>query len=208
MTGHIDERSIALLAGDDLEPRRKAEIIKHLLECITCRRMLDAYQEERECLAQLKEQSVTAYDCASLSRSILFIESRRTQSTGASLRWAVSGAALLIMAITSLMVWNRISTQNPTEQTPHLAQYSPTAKQPEIGPAKSENLAERIYRPKQKPKKSWDASEQKNPGAPVERIPVAVESQVQADTSDEGDDIVIRLETENPNVSIFWLASR
>jgi hypothetical protein len=209
MNQHINEQSIALLAGDDLDLKRKAEIFRHLDGCMACRRMLDEYREERECLAQMREQSVTASDCALIKYSISrLIGARRTRSIGSSLRWAVSVSILLVIAATFLLTWNRTGTLLPLEQASHPVPYRPIEKQPAIGLIKSESITQGIYPDRQKSKKSRDLPKQRHSLTPVAGILSAVESQDQADKSDRGDDIVILLETEDPNVSIFWLASR
>ncbi len=210
MNGHILEEKIALLAGGDLGDKETAELERHLSECGTCSARVENYREDRRALSVLREAGIDECDCDSVRRSVMqqLPMERRFRLGFAPLRWALLSAAVLIAAVIGIGYWSR--TPGPQRAGSPQAgerQVEPKPAKPalragataETGPARP-SAARVAVMPRVPQRKS----------SPVPSLPavnIAAETAAIARRPQVQDEVIIKLETSDPNVVIIWLAS-
>jgi hypothetical protein len=206
MKRHIDEQYLALLAGDDLDPKRKAEVLEHLADCPRCRQILDAFLDDRKYLATLKEQSTGVFDHAMLRHpALITMEPGKKTVNRLSLRWAVSMASLLIVVMISFLFLGRNKIFERSAGLVSATMQSFPEKKSIVSPMESNKARIRIYPKRQLSKKLPHSYKPKN--AAVQEVSVLPGSNAATNPLRVDNDIVIRLETEDPNISIIWLAN-
>jgi len=218
MKGHIVEEEIALLAGDDIEAARRAELELHMSNCQACTSLLESYREDRQAMATLRGDGLRAADYASVGESVLAAikegigTARRIPAIWVPLRWVALAAAVLIAATIGIW-WMKNSKPVPVAAVPapkdqvrvaaaklpgapvrQEAGRSPTALKSSKAPDAQ------VERAQVRPRKTESETSPHATGivpilpAPAERAPVL-------------DDVVIKMETADPNVIIIWLSS-
>jgi hypothetical protein len=214
MKGHIEERKLALLAGGDLDPKKSSGVTRHLADCSACSARLKRYQEGREAMSVLRDSGIEARDFAAVRQSVLArIQGKQVSRREPSawrrfgwLQWAARAAAVLFAAAIGTWLWR--SAPAPPAPGPaasaSMAQVGQTqapGKTP-AKPAAKQSLALNVERRTQASSRSV-TSGRSLPGARVGDSLEAPEAALPAP-----DDVIIRMETSDPNVIIVWLASQ
>ena len=213
MKGHIEEETIALLAGDDLSTRKAHDLARHLAECRTCSAMLGRYREERQAITVLRDASIDAADFDSVRRSVMTRLRNQTAPRfriGMMMRWGAV-AALILTAATIGLMWRREipAAHNPSASRP--AAEAPPGRAP---------VPERIEAPRdikssaaaavhlgtapRAQKHSIAPNQVARSAQPLTPPPIA---NAQVEARPAPDRIAVKLETPDPNIIIIWLAS-
>jgi anti-sigma factor RsiW len=218
MKRHIEEGKIALLAGGDLDPGKASGLAGHLAECSACSALLERYREGKEAISAIREFGIEAGDCDAVRQSVLAriqgkqvsrLESFTLRRFGA-LQWGALAAGALVAI--SLAMWRWRST--PAAQVSEPAGPAGTAQvgrtpvageihpRPVVAPVTQQSSAQKVNGRPQAPSRGVpiDRSLQ---GARVRDSLVTPEPQPPVP-----DDVLVKLETSDPNVIIIWLASQ
>jgi hypothetical protein len=218
MKRHVEEGKIALLAGGDLNPGKASDLAGHLAKCPACSARLQRYRESREAMSAFRDAGIEASDFDAVRQSVLAriqgeqvsrFRSFAWRRLGA-LQWGALAAAILIAAAVGTWRWRSA----PAPQVSELAAPGGTAeagKTPASGKTQAKPAVEQVA------KEIMASKVEKRPQAPSQSVsidpslqaahvtdsPVAPEPQPPA-----LDDVVLKLETSDPNVIIIWLASQ
>jgi anti-sigma factor RsiW len=218
MKGHIEERKLALLAGGDLDPGKSSGLARHLAECPACSARLQRYREGREAMSALRDSGIETSDLDAVRQSVL----ARIQGKQVArwepfawrrfglLRWDALAATVLIAVAVGTWLWR----STPARRIPGPAASASIAQvgqtqvpgethaKPAVEPVTNQSSALKVETRPEAPGRSLtiDRSLQR---ARVRESLVAPEPAPRAP-----DDVVIRLETSDPNVIIIWLASQ
>ncbi len=211
MKGHLEESDIALLAAGEAGAGGVTGGARHLAECPACAARLENYKRDRRSLAEMRESAITASDFDRLRQSVLdhIRQTGSRPSSFAFYRWAALAAAVLVASAVGIW-WNQ---RTPTPQQSQLsvpaapaADDRATAKlQPDAGSSEApvtrrveeDRLSQASRAPKPKPASdrfTHEIQAASVPSLPVPSPPVQ-------------DDVVMKLETSDPNITIIWLAS-
>ena len=207
MIAHIGEESIALLAGDDLDPKQRADIERHLSACSECRGALEEYRRARESLAALRDKDISASDYAWVRRSVL------EQVTGTKahvpfLRWIALAVTLLVLGVALRALWNRTHSpisiaQRPVKESPGPVAGQEAARRP--APAQTPVTSRSVTR--QPARRLHELAQRRRFDTPERALEASAAVQTVASKAPVLDDIAVKLETEDPNVIIIWLSS-
>lgn len=210
MKEHIEEQDFALLAGGELDARGKPDLARHLAVCPACISRLETYRKDRRNLADLRGAGVAAGDFDRVRHSVMNHlrdqEARRFSSAG--FRWGVLTAFILISAALGAIWWQNVPAPPPTIRASSgvPAQITQPAAQPlsstDGGIHPTEKRAEAA-----EPAQAVRIQRQRPPAAASPSVAVADGSSIPAPPATEQDDVVMKLETSDPNVIIIWLAS-
>jgi anti-sigma factor RsiW len=218
MKRHIEEGKIALLAGGDLDPGKASDLAGHLAECPACSALLQRYREGKEAISALRNAGIEASDFDAVRQSVLArvqgkqvsrLESFTLRRFGA-LQWGALAATVLIAVAVGTWRWRSTPAAQVSEpaapagtaqvgRTPVPGEIHP---RPVVEPVTRQSSAQNVNRRPQAPSRSVpiDRSLQ---GARVRDSLVMPEPQPPAP-----DDVLVKLETSDPNVIIIWLASQ
>ena len=206
MSGHIGEEKLALLAGGDLGGWRASGLARHLRECPDCAARLKSYREERRALAALRDTGIDAGDFDHVRQAVL----TRLREEGAPhfrfhrFQWVALAAAILITVTVGTWWWTNVPAPQQAQLarpvSPHvepppavsITQAAPIAK---AAPGQAITTVRHVRATRQKPART--------PAVP----PIDIAGNVPAPPQPPLDDVVIKLETSDPNVIIIWLAS-
>ncbi len=208
MREHIGEESIALLAGDDLDPKQRAGAEGHLSACAQCRGTLEEYRRSRESLAALRGKDISASDYAWVRRSVLE-QAAGTRAQVALLRWIIAAVALLVFGVAVHTLWKRTHTPTNIVQRPVNESPGSVAGQAAVGhPVPAEAPVPSRSFSRQPAKRLHEVARQRRSVTPVSVLEASAPAQNVAGKVPVLDDIAVKLETEDPNVIIIWLSSR
>jgi len=209
MKRHIEGEKIALLAGGDLDAQKVPGLTEHLAECPACLARLQRYRESREAMSALRDSGIEASDFDAVRQSVLAriqgkqavrLEPFAWRRFGA-LQWGALAAVILIAAVIGTWRWRSAPEPQVSAPGPR-AGTAEAAKKPAVQQVAKETMASKVGKRPQAPSRSAtiDPSLQ---GARARNSLVVPEPQPPA-----LDDVVIKLETSDPNVIIIWLASQ
>ncbi len=211
MSGHINEEEIALLAGNDLGAEAAHEFSRHIASCPDCATRLAAYCAGRQSMAALRETGIGAGEFDVVRQSVLqrIDRERVSHHQFGMLQWGALAAALLIAVGAGTWWWKSapspgvVETSRPAapaqeERVPvPLENRMVPTTQP---PANQASAMKPAKRPRvEMPKPAIQ------PFAPA--INIAEQGSSPAHQPVALDDVVMKLETSDPNVIIIWLAS-
>lgn len=211
MSGHIREEKIALLAGGELDAREMPELALHLSGCPTCAARVKSFREDRQALATLRESGVGDSDFDHVRRSVMqqLPAERFPHFRMGLLQWGALAAAVLAMAVIGTWYWNRGPAPQRSELSGPAGRTRVELTQPQpVRPAvpldKTVVNQPRVAKPARilRPPR-----QQSTAGSSLPATNVAVEFSAAAQKPLVRDDVVIKLETPDPNVVIIWLAS-
>ena len=175
------EERIALHAGGDLPPAEAAEVERHLRECAGCQMLASGLKQS---LAVLKEAHAeplaAAHFLAVRARVVAELGNQRRQGA----LWArrrLWGYGLAAVAVALLVMLALRPGRTPERRTPVGAVNRPpvvAARGPVVPPPPRRRVARRVVRP---------------PSVPV---------------SPDPEPLIVKLQTDDPNVVIYWIADR
>lgn len=218
MKRHIEEEKIALLAGGDLDPGKASGLAGHLAECPACSARLQRYRESKEAMSVFRDAGIEASDFDAVRQSVLAriqgkqvsrLESFAWRRFGA-LQWGALAAAILIAVAVGTWRWR-------SAPAPQVSELVAPARTAEVGgtPASGETHAKPAV--EQVTKDIMASKVEKRPQAPSRRVTIdpslgaarVKDSLVTPEPQPPAvDDVVMKLETSDPNVIIIWLASQ
>ena len=191
------ERILPLLAGDELEGRRKGEIEEHLAGCEMCRLLQGDLLRGRAWIASIPVPPLGEAESGELRRGVWReIESRGLRAEGVASRYrrfAVSSAAALLAAVlVGLAVLSR-GRPGPAASPPAAAvPAAPERMVMAVAPARTVEEVEESAAPEPVPAKARPLR------ARAGRHTGAVPSEV----------VKIEFQTANPDVRIIWLVKK
>jgi hypothetical protein len=212
MKGHIEEETIALLAGDDLSTRKALDVTRHLAGCPACSAKVERYRAGRHEMAALRGADIGAADFEDVRRSVLTrlrYQSAPRFRVGTFVRWGAASAVILTAATTGVM-WRREIPATHSTRGSMSATEAPSGRIP--GPDKIE--APRDIRPtaaaevhlgsaRKAPKHSTAPNREARSVEPFTLPPV---ESAQVEARPALDRVAIKMETPDTNVIIIWLA--
>lgn len=213
MKGHIEEETIALLAGDDLSKRRAHDLARHLAGCPACSAKVERYRAGRHEMAALRGASIGAGDFEDVRRSVL--TRLRDQNAprfkvGTFMRWGAAAAVILTAATIGVMWRREIPAANstrgsmPATETPSGRIPFPDKVEAPCDIRSSAAVEVHLGTAQKAPKHSTAPNREARSAEPF-TLPPADSAQVEARPA--LDRVAIKLETPDPNVVIIWLAS-
>ncbi len=206
------ESKIALLASGDLPAGETKAVAKHLADCASCRELLDDFRVDRYSLGSLKAEEIDRAERLAV-RSAVLARIKRDSRSGewfASLVRPASWGAAVLAVLVLLIFWPRPSFVPPTPPGKTSVAESRNPRTPDkVLPAivpggGNEPVAPVAERGNQGAKRRGDAIFK--PGA-EQNTAMAVRVNHVEMSEPAADDIAIKLETDDPNVVIIWLAS-
>jgi len=204
MNRHIREEQLALFAGGDLKEKEALRLGHHLSGCPACRERVESYRGDREELSALRETGIDESDLEFVRRSVLsrLPAERQAGFRFTPLSWGTLAAAILVSAAIGIRYWSRV----PAEQYPGLPE---PARRTQAEPARTAPA-----RQDASPARTAAAKSSKVPRIPRQlasatlSLPaVAAAGRPAAPAQSMQDEVIIKLETSDPNVVIIWLAS-
>ncbi len=218
MRGHINEKDLALLAGGDLEAAGQSEFKRHLAECETCAGVLQNYHEDREAMGRLRMRDLRAGDYAAVRESVLARirsgDAIRTAPTRLlMLRWGALAAGTVVALIFCLW-WVRGPKSVPAPSGPlqrDQAKTEPNA--PSVRDSILQNaavpgtIAEDLNPPRMRNGRAPARLRRTETQMRTQTAAAARSAQDEESRVPVLDDVVVKLETEDPNVIIIWLNS-
>ncbi len=211
MNGHIQEEKLAMLAGGDLRDKEAFDLERHLHECPACSARLKSYREDRRSLSALRETGVDERDYDSVRRSVMqrLQTERSFRFRFAQLRWGALAATILIAAVIGIGYWSRIPAPQrvglPEPVTrPQLEPSQAKPRRPSVSLGEMAATLPTVPRPTKIPR-APQPSVTTGSSPPAMNVPaLAVASSQMPQVQDE---VIMKLETSDPNVVIIWLAS-
>lgn len=218
MRGHIGEKELALLAGGELEAAGRPEFKRHLTECEACASALASYRADRKAMGTLRMRDLGAGDYAAVRESVMArIRGGDTAPTAPPallmLRWGTLAAGAIV-ALMLCVWWVRGSKSIPVgfeslERAPAKTEAGAPAARESV--RREERVSGALTQNSRSPK--IRAERARAPMRKTEaQIPVQAATSVQsipaaASRTPNLDDVVVKLETADPNVIIIWLNS-
>ena len=212
MKGHIEEETLALLAGDDLSAGKAHDLARHLAECPACSAEVARYRAGRHEMRALRGAGIGADDFEDVSRVVL--TRLRDQKApgfhpGIFVRWGAA-AAVILTAVTIGVMWrhdipatNKTSATTVTE-TPSGRLTVPDKIETAHGLGASGVAEVHPESTGKAPKHSIASNRIARSAVPFAPPPV---ENLKAEMRPALDRVAIKLETPDPNVIIIWLAS-
>jgi hypothetical protein len=217
MKGHIEEEKIALLAGGDLAASELTAAAAHVAQCVSCSAVLESYRQRRQAMAAFRDSGISAGDFADIRRSVLERlpgESRPhfrffTRPLLTPLRYGALAALLLAAVTIGTYTWKRAHAPQLAERAASIKISPRESVPPSPGsrmdlPAKPVAAQTAAQNPYRQARRGRQATAITTALPPAE---AAVDPQTQSHQATMLDDVVMKLETSDPNVIIIWLAS-
>jgi len=214
--GHVEEEKIALLAGGDLKAKEADDLAGHIAACQACSARLKRYQEGLVAFASLRDAGLGERDFDDVRRSVLYrLKEKRAPRfwLGTSLRWGALAAGIVMIVVMGAWWRTRMPAVHVSSthisgsglSSGHTRELStaviakkvkpptPAIKHPRIARNAVTPSSTKVHVPQSGGQPAF-AQIGSSLAAPVESKPVL-------------DRIAIKLETQDPNVIIIWLAS-
>ncbi len=205
------ESWIALAAGGDLQPRRARRLEQHLAACERCREYAEAMTSAREVFHALGEEVVWDADFQAVRTAVMSRVAGEQVRPAFDWRW-VFAPAVAAVGVLVVMLWSGVIEPRPPEWRGPIARDG----RPER-PPQAEGLphqADTEPRPVGSGSPQWRGPMAREMGLAVTKVQSRATGPrhsrtrpaIQAFAPREPDgDIVVRLETNDPKVVIYWV---
>ncbi len=219
------ESWIALAAGGDLHPRRVRRLEQHLAACENCREYAAAMADAREAFHALGQEVVWDADVQAVRTAVMSRVAEEQHRPRSGWRWMLAPAAATAALI--LMLWSGVIEPRPFEErgpigrvarppqaegVPHPRSVNETALAAARQPLPRGRGSASVTEPR--PSGSGSLQSRHDAGLAVTNIQSRAAEprysrtrpaiQVIAPRDPDGD-IVVRLETSDPKVVIYWV---
>ena len=174
------EERIALHAGGDLPPAEAAEVERHLRECAGCQVLASGLKQSLALLKEAHHQPLAAAHFSAV-RARVVAELEQQRRRGALWARRAWGYGLAAVAVAVLAMLALRPGRTPERRAPIVAVTHPPSiavSEPVIPPAPRRRVARRVVRP---------------PSVPDSPAP---------------EPLMVKPQTDDPNVVIYWIADK
>jgi hypothetical protein len=217
MKEHIGEETLALLAGGDLTPEEMQAATVHVARCSSCSAMLENYRSGRRALVIFRDAGVNEDDFTHIRRSVMeCLPGKARHPSGifpwpqlSPLQYGILAAVLLVALTIGIQMSNQTSEPQSSEKVAQKEVPPIKSIPPSPGAGMVPNSAPVAAEASAPP--SVAQTRGLNQVRPIATVQPAAGDGVEPKTPPSQatlpDDVVMKLETSDPNVIIIWLAS-
>lgn len=217
MRKHIEEETIALLAGGDLAPEKMRAATIHMAHCSACSALLENYRSSRGAWVIIRDAGINEGDFAHIRRSVMECLPAKTGHPIRNFRWPqlspVQYGILAAVLLAALMIGIQMSSERPEPQLSNNVAREEVSPRASIPPSPgmsmdSDPIAVTAEASAQNTvAQARERSQVKTVATVLPAAAAFVEPQTPPSQATLPDDVAIKLETSDPNVIIIWLAS-